>query len=74
MNPPKDKVLVVFLTMYYPESEVKAFKNDAGFYCARLPGESLEELRARAGVLVREHPSSIGLRCISVYEEREMLT
>jgi hypothetical protein len=71
---PKEKVLVVFLTMYYPTGEVKAFKNDRGFYCARLPGESLEDLRTRAGALVREHPSSIGLRCISVREEREALT
>ena len=74
LNPPKDKVLVVFLTMYYPEGEVKAFKNDRGFYCARLPGESLEELRTRAGHLVREHPSSIGLAWITLREDREALT
>ena len=73
LNPPRDKVLVVFLTMYFPTGEVKAFKNDAGFYCARLPGESLEDLRTRVEDLVREHPSSRGLRCISVYEERVAL-
>ena len=64
----------MFLTMYYPEGEVTDFKNDRGFYCARLPGESLEDLRTRASALVLEHPSSIGLSCISVYEEREALT
>ena len=57
--------------MYYPDGEVKGFKNDAGFYCARLPGESLEDLRTRAGDLVREHPSSRGLSWIRVYEDRE---
>ena len=64
---------MVFITIYYPTGEVKGFKNKHGFYCARLPGESLEDLRTRAGALVREHPSSIGLPCISVYEDREML-
>ena len=64
---------MVFPTMYYPEGEVKGFKNDAGFYCARLPGESLEDLRTRAGNLVREHPSSRGLPCITLREDREAL-
>ena len=64
---------MVFLTMYYPEGEVKGFKNDAGFYCARLPGESLEDLRTRAGALVRQHPSSRGLPCITLREDREAL-
>ena len=73
LNPPRDKVLVVFLTMYYPEGEVRAFKNDAGFYCARLPGETLEDLRTRAGALVREHPSSMGSRCITLHEDRDAL-
>ena len=64
------------MLVYVPHGKLKGFKNDRGFYCPRLPGESEEALEARACELVRKHiPSTPGPHCaISLYMDCEEAT
>jgi hypothetical protein len=49
----------VICVRYVPYGALKGFKNDKGFFCARLPGEREEQCYSRASELVREHEASI---------------
>jgi hypothetical protein len=63
MAPSNDSVPVMCV-WYVPHGALKGFKNDKGFYCACLSGESDEDCLTRAKELVRKHvPSSPGPHC-----------
>jgi len=43
-----DEPVAVICVRFVPYGTLKGLKNDRGFYCGRLPGESEEALEARA--------------------------
>jgi hypothetical protein len=49
---------IVICVRYVPHGRLKGFKNDNGFYCARLSDESEEQCYSRACELVRQHQAS----------------
>jgi hypothetical protein len=56
--------ITVICVRYVPCGALKGFKNDKGFYCARLPGESEQQCYSRANEVVIQHaPSTPGPHC-----------
>src|SRR5689334_14695123 len=56
--------LTVICIRYVPHGMQTGFKNDKGFYCERLPGESEAQCYSRAKELVIQHtPSTSGSHC-----------
>ena len=73
---PNSESIVIMVVEYVPHGTLKGFKNDRGFYCARLPGEREEDCLTRAQEIVRKHvPSTPGPHCaISLYMDCEEAT
>jgi|SRR5690242_5738307 hypothetical protein len=56
--------VTVICVRYVPHGTLKRFKNDNGFYCERLPGQSEAQCYSRAKELVIQHtPSTPGSDC-----------
>ena len=71
-----DEPVPVICFWFVPHGTLKGFKNDKGFYCARLQGESEEDCLKRAQQLVRKHvPSTPRPHCaIPLYMDCEKAT
>ena len=67
---PNSESISIIVMEYVPHGTLKGFKNDRGFYCERLPGESEEALQARgsgAGQEARSFNSWPTLRDLAVH-------